>query len=158
MRKEIEKKSIRSPEQLEEAIKISTPGVWVVVVLGILALGAFLLWASMGSIPTKVSSVAWVENTAAVMYIPEDRMKGIDTTKEVIVDGQYHEIISISNEPISAEELKTTLDDEMYYRLNPADWSYEVKFDAQGLGEGAKVASVVVEAVHPISFIFRSGE
>ena len=152
----IEKTSIRSPEQLEDAIKISTSGVWAVVILGLLALGLFFLWASLGSISTKVSSTAWVENGMGVMYVPADKMDGVDLTKEVLVDGSYYSIVSISSVAISTEDLKVSIPDEVYYRLDPAEWTYEVRFDASTSDEGLRVASVVTESVRPLSFLIKA--
>lgn len=150
------KRSIRSPEELDAAIKISTPGVWVVVVLGIAVLAVFLLWAYMGNIPTKINAVAWISSEEGVLYIPAEEMQGVDATKQVLVDGIYHDITQISNAPIPLATLQKTLSEEAFYRLNPSSSSYEVSFDAKGIADGAKVAGVVTEQIHPISFIFKS--
>ena len=125
----------------------------MVVVLGILVLAAFLIWASIGTIPTKVSGIGWVSQNEGVVYIPTEKMQGIDITKEVLVEGSYHKILGISDSPISVDELKKTLSKEAFYRINPTASSYEVRFEAVGLVEGAVVAGVVTDNINPISFI-----
>ena len=41
---------ISHPKQLDDYIKVSNPGVWMILVVAILLVGGFLIWALFGTI------------------------------------------------------------------------------------------------------------
>jgi hypothetical protein len=146
---------IRNPEELDAAIKISTPNIWAVVVLSLLALVLFFLWACFGSISVRATASAWVEGGQGVLCLGADKANGLDPSEDVLVDGAYRTIESISPVPLSSEELESELSSEALNCLDPSSGSYLVRFDASGSDDGEKTASIVVGSVQPLSFLSK---
>ena len=157
MRNTSQHRSIRSPEQLEEAISINTPKVWLVVVICSACLCAFLIWAAFGLITIKVDTVAWIDNHTGVAYLSEKERSLVSTNNQVQVGEASFPISEISSYPTSAEELGTNLDDEYLNHLKVEPWMYEVRFSADDASvSGLQNASIIVGRVHPLSFLIKS--
>lgn len=85
---------ISSPEQLNEYVKVTNPGVWAVL-LGLFALlSAVGVWACLGSIPETVqlTGVAFAERGDAetvYCFVPMNISKKLDKGMEVQVSPDY---------------------------------------------------------------------
>lgn len=61
---------ISSPEQLTDYLKVTGPGVWMILITVLLLLGGILVWASIGTLETKTDVVVRVEDHRAVAAAP----------------------------------------------------------------------------------------
>ena len=65
------KKSIErvsSPEQLNEYIRVSNPGIWMVLAAIIVLLVGAIVWGGVGTLDTTLSTVAIAENGEVTIY------------------------------------------------------------------------------------------
>ena len=62
---------ISSPEQLTDYLKVTNPGIWVLLVAVIILLGGLFAWSMVGNLETVAEGVAVVENGTAQIMTPQ---------------------------------------------------------------------------------------
>lgn len=123
---------ISSPEKLTDYLRVTNPGIWVVLGAVIILLGGMFIWASIGTLETKVSVKVMVDDYTAVI---------ISDGTVVLAEGMPVQI-STENSVIAA-----TAQDE-YGRVYGLT---EVT-----LPDGTYDGTAVVEQVRPIDFLLES--
>ncbi len=124
--------SINSPEQLTDYLRVTNPGVWVILVAVIFLLGGLFAWSTVGKLETIANGTAVVENGIAQIRV-------LDTNKGTVSSGMT---VRIGTEELV---ISTTEQDEYgrmlaYAPVTMADGKYDVK--------------VVTESISPIRFLF----
>ncbi len=124
---------ISSPDKLDEYLKISTPNLWLLLFAILALLLGVFVWASVGKLETTISCVASVKDRQA----------------EIVLSGSDAEKIKpgMTVRMQSGEEIIETIDFDEFER---AVASFECKEN-----DGNYKAEIVLESVHPISFLFR---
>ncbi len=142
---------VNSPEQLNDYIKASSVGVWVVLSVIIILLVSILIWGFFGSLKTTVNTVGVADNGTVVCYL--ESSGDISVGDEVSVNGQKGEVSAVSSTPVSAHTLASQYDEYTFYSLNPSDWSYAVEIKCDDCDDGINSVKIIYDSVHPISFI-----
>lgn len=165
---------VASPEQLNDYIRVSNPGVWMVLSAVILLLAGVCVWGIFGRIDTTVACVCVSNGRSSAVYIKEadiisvksvaaspeggQDLQGIQTVSVdeemcVTVGGQEYGIAAIGAEPVcvddSFSEYVLHIGD-----LRTGEWVYEVALE-HTLPEGVYAAEVIVERVSPMSFVIN---
>ena len=123
---------ISSPEKLTEYLRVTNPGIWIVLGAIILLLGGLLVWATIGTLETKASAKVIVEDHVA-MVVTDGAAKLNDGMPLRILSGDY--IIAATTE-------------DYYGRVYGIT---EVP-----LPDGSYDGTVIVEQVRPIDFLLES--
>ncbi len=143
---------VSSPEQLNDYIKVTSPGVWVVLAAVLCLLAGFIVWGVVGKLETKVNAVAVSEEGKAVCYVREEDARGIEAGNAVrFGDGEYT-VAAVSAQPIAVDENFSAYTMRVG-GFSAGEWVYKVTLDAE-LSEGVYAASIVTGSVSPISFLF----
>jgi len=123
---------IASPEQLNDYLRATKPGVWILLSVIILVLVAFFAWASIGRLETKVSGKAVVVDGKAEISILSDaevtagmtvRMGDVEFAVSSVDEDEY-------GRPVA------------YAPVNVANGNYDVE--------------IVVESISPIAFLLST--
>ncbi|WP_294490188.1 hypothetical protein [uncultured Ruminococcus sp.] len=123
---------ISSPEQLTDYLKVTNPGIWVLLAAVIVLFAGLFVWSMVGDLETVVDGVAVVH----------------DSTAEIMVTGSVNSKISSGMTVRIGEEeysISTVEEDDhgrsvAYAPVNEADGKYDVR--------------IVTESIHPIKFLF----
>ena len=123
---------ISSPEQFTDYLRVTNPGIWVILLAVILLLAGVFAWSMVGTLETK----------AAV---------------KVVVSGHTAQVISLGPETL-AEGMPLRVGGQDYLiAYTGADEFGRLTGTAEvTLPDGTYDGSVVIEAVHPISFLLES--
>ena len=118
---------ISSPEQLNDYIRVTNPGVWLVLAAVIVLLMGACVWGIFGRLETKSTVPVQVAGGEARLVLEDGQQ--VDSSAPVVIDGRE-------------------------FSLGPAVGSgaYSVSVD---LPDGEYQAQVVTESVTPISFVFN---
>ena len=139
MREEIfRKKSIdkmKSPESLDEYIKVSNPGVWLLLLSVIILLAGACVWGIYGHIDSTVPASVRVENGKIVCAVAEENIKGI-TVGMTVQYGDGKAVIENIGEKENGEYICTLKADEV-----PTDGFY-----------GGKI---ITKSYKPLSFVLN---
>lgn len=118
---------ISSPEQLNDYIRVTNPGVWLVLAAVIALLIGACVWGMFGHLDTTISAPVEVRGGEARLLLEDGQQ--IDPSAPVVIGGRN-------------------------FSLGPAvgGGAYSVSVD---LPDGDYQAAVVTERVTPLSFVFN---
>ncbi|MCR4845693.1 MAG: hypothetical protein K5865_03035 [Eubacterium sp.] len=122
---------ISSPEQLTDYLKVTSPGVWVILITVILLLAGLIVWSTIGNLETTEEVKIMVQSNQAVIL-----SENVDKYKEgmdvIVKDKKYY-----------IEHIKMT------------EYGYSYAGFETELPDGEYTAEVVTEVVHPINFLIK---
>ena len=122
---------ISSPEQLTDYLKVTSPGVWIVLVTAILLLAGLIVWATIGDLETtEKANIVVTNNMGSITSDTPDHYKEGMTVR------------------VNSKEYTISLIDVTEY-----GFSYAC-FDTD-LPDGEYRAEVVTEVIHPIDFLLK---
>ena len=124
---------ISSPERLTDYLRVTSPGIWIVLVAIIIMLVGFFVWMSVGTIETTTPVGVSTQNRRATVAVKND-VNVMSKDMTVRVGGKEATILSTSTDNYgrTVGEAEVDLPDGMY--------------------DG----TLVIESVHPISFLLTS--
>ena len=141
-----------SPEQLNDYIKVTNPGVWIVLAAVLFLLAGFFVWGVVGKLETKVNAVAVSGEGKVVCYVREEDAGEIEAGDAVrLGDGEFS-VLSVSAQPVAVDDSFSAYAMRLG-GFSVGEWVYEVTLGAE-LSEGIYSASIVTGSVSPISFLF----
>ena len=123
---------ISSPEQLTDYLRVTNPGIWVILAAVILLLAGVFAWAMVGTLETKAEvKVIVADHTAQIIPLGQEALaKGMPLR----VGGQDFVVASAERD----------------------EYGRSVGTAEIGLPDGTYDGTVVTESVHPISFLLES--
>ena len=122
-----------SPEQLSDCIRVSTSGVWLVLIALVLVLAGLCVWSVFGRIPTRVEQSALAENGELTVLVPAKYESRLGETTSIECEGTRYENLRAEPGANEAGDVILRVETEL------PDGEYE--------------AVVTVDDVHPIFFI-----
>jgi hypothetical protein len=153
---------VSSPEQLYDYIRVSNPGMWVVLAAILLLLIAGLFWAATAAIPTNLPlTVLAVQGDRYVGYLPPELGAGIKSGMDVQAGSRKGRVLEVGETPESFREVSRTLpSDYAAFALGLKDWNLKLvlEFDSPGADNGSFLqARITTERTRPLDFIFNPG-
>lgn len=123
---------ISSPEQLTSYLRVTNPGVWMVLIGVIMLLVGLIAWSTVGTLETTAPATIMVEDNLA--HVAFESAEPIEGGVSVRVHDQEYAIDYVSQDVsgMTAGEAKVDLPDGRYSGV------------------------VVLERVHPIQFLLES--
>ena len=118
---------ISSPEQINDYLRVTTPGVWIVLAAIIILIMGLFAWSMAGSLETYADGVAYVENGQALITVSTENRNLIEEDMPVIIDEAEFTIASVE------------YNGKAYAEVALEDGSYD--------------AIIVVERIHPVQFL-----
>lgn len=146
---------LSSPEELNDYIKVTNPGVWMGLVAIILLLAGLCTWAFLGRIDTKVAAVAITEgNNTTACYVEEGRADKMKIGQNVYIEDETYTISSISTEHIQVTS--DIFSDLALQYANLKIGDCVLKFTINKVAhEGTLKAEVLIESISPWHFIIN---
>ena len=123
---------ISSPEQLNDYLKVSNPGIWVLLITVILLFTGFFAWGSVGRLETLTEGVAVVKDGQATIMLKDTANSDIDSGMKVRIGSDEYLISAVEHDDYGRAVAHSEID--------KTDGKYDVK--------------IVTESIHPISFLF----
>ena len=144
---------VSSPEQLNDYIKISRPGMWLVLGTVIVLLIGVFVWGVFGILTTTQDAVTVVQQGKAICYVTPEEAKSLVPGMEVRVDGSTGSIAAIPSRPV---KITDRFDEYALYLggLETGDWVVAVTVDLS-IPDGVYSGEIVLETISPISFVLN---
>ena len=146
-------KKVNSPEQLNQYIRLSNPGVWILLLAIVVLLVGVCIWGYFGKIDTKIKTVVVSDNYTSYLYVKEEDIAKIKNGMQVELNNNENifEIADIEEAPE-----KVTEDMDEYARhlgnFQVGEWVYKCRLN-KNVKEGTYSANVVIESIAPMTFI-----
>ena len=142
-----------SPEQLNDYIKVTNPGVWMALAAIVILLIGVCVWGVFGTLETKLSVAAVSQDGQTLLYVKEDNMASVQENMSVYVGDETYKVTSVSAQPVAVTE-----EISEYARhtgeLSIGEWVYIVPINGN-MPDGVYRAQVVVDSVSPLYFVFN---
>lgn len=145
---------VSSPEQMNDYIRVTSPGVWLVLSAVIALLAGLIVWSALGRLETTVTAAAVAgPDGKPVCYIAEEDRDAVRAGQTVHIGGDNYVLTQVAARPVAADE---GFDAYALHvgGLEAGQWVYPAAVDA-ALDEGVYEAQIVVDSVSPISFLLN---
>lgn len=144
---------VSSPEQLNEYIKVSNPGIWMILAAIVILLVGAIVWGVLGTLDTTLSTVAVAENGELTVYVKEVDIDSIEEGMTVRIGDKEGTITEISTTPTTVDG---TFSDYALHvgNLVNGEWVFAIRVSGE-FTDGVHNADIVVESVSPMSFILN---
>ena len=144
---------IQSPDELDCYLKVTNPGVWILIVAMICLLIGAIVWGIFGNMDSSFAAVIEVSGGEATVYFSPEAADGIAVGNAVRAGGAEGAISSLDLMPHRLEEVEDTFE---YYALTAGiyEWYCSAKAEID-LDDGIYECKVVTESFRPIRFIFN---
>ena len=146
--------AVESPEALNDYLRVTSPGVWLVLAAVIALLIGALLWGIFGRIHSESAAAVVVEEAGSWCYIPSDSLQGALAHGSVAVGGVNYDpdpdaglTMLLIPEDASARLLKAG-------NLNVGDLAARVPVITD-LPRGTYGGTVVTEDLRPLSLLLQ---
>ena len=151
---------LRSPDDLDEYVRLTNPSVWVVLAACAVLLIGLFAWGFLGTAETNVAATATSVSGEVVSFLPADKASKVHVGDTANVGGELMQVAAVDTVPLSrAEVYEIVGSDYLAATLVEDDWTYLVRFsgDAElAFAEGVPLAATItVETIAPMSLIFK---
>lgn len=145
---------ITFPEQMNDYIRVSNPGVWMILAAVIVLLAGVCVWGAFGRMDTAFQTGGMCRDGQLIVYVGE---KDFDTVGEdaiLSVDGKEYALSDIAKTPAAVDD---KLDSYLVHLagLSTGDWAYTLKADTAGLQDGTYTVTVITDRVKPLDFVLN---
>ncbi len=145
---------VSSPDQLNDYIRVTKPGVWLALAAVMLLLSGILVWSIFGTVKTTVRTGVLVTKSGAYAYVAERDAQRLTPGMTVTLGDLSGVLQSVSSAPVRIG------DQEDAYLLYlggfaAGDFCYRADIAIEGAALGAHPADITVDAVHPITFVIH---
>lgn len=148
---------LRNPDDLDKFVRVTNPGVWVVLVACVMLVAGLLAWGIFGAVTTSVSGTGVVIDGQAMCFLPAEDATKVDEGDIASIGGRSMKVEDVSAVPLSRDEAdKVLASDYLVSTLMKSDWAYKVVFDGDvaGLPNDVPIdVSITVERVAPITLV-----
>lgn len=124
---------VSSPEKISDYLRVTNPGVWMVLAAVVLLLAGLVVWAFVGTLETTSEAKIIVDGHTAEIYLPGGQTAEAGMTLRVA--GQEAVIASVETDRLGRSLC--------YAELFLPDGTYD--------------GVVVIGTIHPISFLLSDG-
>ena len=124
---------ISSPEVLTDYLKVTNPGVWVVLAAVIVLLCGIFVWSCVGTLETKEKASVIVEDHSAIVVL---------TDSNVLKEGMP---LRVSTEEVT---IASVYSDEYGRLVGKAEIA---------LPDGTYEGTLITDQTHPIDFLTKAG-
>lgn len=151
---------ISSPEQLDDYVKATTPGVWVLLAAIMVFLAGFIAFCIFGTVETDVKVVVYSDGTNMACYFDEVYLDQMNEDMQIdmdMIDGDYH-ITAIYDKPVGLNPDKDN-DAAIIHMLGieaedgNVVWASKAKVEGAKLPKDTYIGKVVIDNIAPYTFV-----
>ena len=143
---------IKSPDQLNNYIRITSPGVWIVLSAMLVLLAGFFVWLFTGQLEIIFSSKIFTSGSETYTFMTAERAAGLKKGMRVRVNqsGSAGTVSDVASEPSPYSETARALG--IYDR---GENLFRVSVAVSGVPQGVSEAVFVLDTVKPLSFLLK---
>ena len=121
---------VQSPDNLNEYIRVSNPGIWILLVSIVFLLLGLCIWGCFGQLPTVSQGQAVCESGVVTCQLSDENAAEVQPGMTAELGGRTGTVVQVSGNECTIE-------------MN------------EPLPDGAYTAEILVESIHPISFLLN---
>ncbi len=149
--------AVESPESLNDYLRVTSPGIWLVMAAVITLLVGGIMWGIFGHIRTTAEFAVSVGPEKSICYVTYESIDKVLKRGIVNVEGEDYPLKTNEQLSISFVSDETSPRVLLNGKLNVGDPVIEVPVITD-LPEGYYTGEVVTEDLQPISLLLQRGE
>ncbi len=146
--------AVESPESLNDYLRVTSPGVWLVLAAVIALLAGAILWGIFGHIRTTAQVAVTVEAGKSFCYVPYAQADGVMKQGIVEISGKEYPLNTSANSELVVLAEDTSIRVLKAGELSAGDPVVLVPADTD-LADGVYAGTAVTEDLHPISLLLQ---
>ncbi len=146
--------AVESPESLNDYLRVTSPGVWLILAAVITLLVGAILWGIFGHIRTTAAVAVAVENGKGTCYVPYVKADGIMAQGVVEIDGKEYYLSTGDSVELVVLENNAPIRLLKAGDLKAGDPVVLVPVETD-LENGVYSGIAVTEDLHPISLLLQ---
>lgn len=146
---------VSSPEQLNDYIRVTNPGMWIALAAVVFLLMGICAWGVFGRLDTVLTVGAITEGERTVCYVKEGDIGSVSADMKVRLNGGIYNIAEIALQPI---RIDAAFPDYLAHLggLTQGQWAYAIELDGVAGADGIICeAQIVIESISPMSFVIN---
>ena len=147
-------KSVASPEELDDYIRVTNPGVWLLLSVIIIFLLGVLIWGIFGKLETDVDVFGRMEDGRLVVYASGSDMLKLKTGMKVITNQTEGSVTDITGYTLTSEDVFPTQDKAEEYNIPAGTPLFPIITDLT-LPDGNYDARIVLQEIRPMELIIN---
>ena len=146
--------AVESPEVLNDYLRVTSPGVWLILAAVTALLIGGILWSIFGRINTTAQLAVASREGSSVCYVPYEIMGTIPARNTINIEGTDYALqLDTGTETVIVTE-ETNPYIRIAGRLNIGDLVVQVPLEAE-LADGVYAGEVMTESLRPISLLLK---
>ena len=146
---------LNSPEKLDDYVKVSNPGRWMIFAAVVLLFAGIGVWGLYGNIETYEYAAVIVENGTATAYVKAGDIGSIAPGMSVNIGGirDNGTVSEVKKNPV---EITGNFDAYAMETggMKEGDWYYPVRLKTDA-ADGTYESQIVTEKISPVSFLLN---
>lgn len=147
---------VDSPEQLNDYVRVTSPAIWLLITAIIALLAGACIWGTFGLIQRTIHLTSYVKDNAAYAFVPDSEIGQVDTGMTLVVGDTRCTITAVSESAMQIQYYMNELFGKDAGAENqiedPSKMVWRITADTD-LPNGMYASQIIVEQVHPISFL-----
>ena len=142
---------LKSPEELNDYIRVANPSVWLLLGAVILVLLGVVVWGVFGTVESTLQTGVRAEEGRVVCCVSEADIHRIEEGMKVRIGDREGTVKQVLDAPLQA------LDSYLFHlsKIAAGSFYYEVEVEACGLEAGIYQGEIVLESISPITFVIH---
>ena len=142
-----------NPENLNDYLRVTSPGVWPLLGTVIVLLAGVCIWAFLGRIQSTARAAVVTEDGVSLCMVPKAALEGVMDNHVVLIGKENLELSSFVQEPVTISE-STDAVLMMAGDYAEGDVVYPVPLAEALENDGIESAEVVTEIISPAALFF----
>lgn len=144
---------ISSPEELDDYLMVTGPGVWLPLIAVIMLLIGGIVWMIFGQVETKLPVAVSATEKGVICYVPSEQLDAVKRSGAVKIAEQEYPLVDAGlAQLIVTDALDATV--RLTGALEHGTLVTPLQVDAN-LMEGIYTGVIQVESINPIHFIIN---
>ena len=154
---------ITSPDQLNEYIRVTTPGAWLILSTALLFFVGFSYWLFTGKLEVTIPVSAYKEGDHAVAFVPAGDAHRVEPGMPVrIWNGSERgsgTVTSVSKERVPFDDIVDAVGDAhaILMGIDEGHRLFQVSMDIPDGPQDVVQGAIIREVVRPADFLLRTG-
>lgn len=150
---------ITSPEQLNDYIRVTTPGTWIILSSILVFLVGFFIWIFNGQLEVSFPSYIYTEGEKSSAFLTADKASMLQhgMTVRLSDSGESGKVLKVSDKSFSFSEISQLIGESNALAMNINDNNRLMKVELIFKNPPEKIsrAVFVVDKVKPVSFLLK---
>lgn len=145
---------LESPEKLNDYLRVTSPGVWMILVTVVVLLIGVCIWGVFGRIQATTRAAVVTENGKSICMVPDAALAGVLEYRTVNIQGEQRELQPDVLEPQVISD-STNVYIMLSGGLKVGDIVYPISLSQPLEEDGIETGVLVTEVLSPMDLFFN---